>query len=116
MRRIFQVSALLLGLTGCSLTIDADGVPPPVPGSCTPVCTAALICGVTLNNCGTTCAAGSGCTAGGTTHTLQGQLTPAAGAASATGGHSVARGILDGSAGSTAAASGHSISQGTLSP
>lgn len=29
MRRVFQVSALLLGLTGCSLTIDPNSVPPP---------------------------------------------------------------------------------------
>ena len=94
MRRIFQVSALLLGLTGCSLTIDADGVPPPVPGNCTPVCNASLVCGVTLNNCNTTCAVGSGCTpptttglrvdrggltlgaahASGASHQVQGQL------------------------------------------
>ena len=115
MRRIFQVSALLLGLTGCSLTIDPNSVPPPVT-SCVPVCTAAQICGVTVNNCGTTCAAGSGCTPGAATHTLRGQLTPGAGSASALGGHAVAQGTLGGSAGSAVAASGHSISQGTLSP
>ncbi len=94
MRRLALVASLLLGLTGCSLTIDPDSVAPPVVPGCTPVCDATLTCGVTLNNCNTTCAAGSGCTpptttglrvdrggltlgaahASGTAHQVQGQL------------------------------------------
>ena len=117
MRRLAMASALLLGLAGCSLSIDPDSVPPPVTPGCVPVCNASLTCGVTLNNCGTTCAAGSGCTppvAGA--HTLRGRLTPGAGSVTAAGGHAISQGTLAGSETQQAAASGHSISQGTLSP
>jgi hypothetical protein len=115
MRRLALVASLLLGLTGCSLTIDPNSVPPPVAG-CVPVCNATLTCGVTLNNCNTTCAVGSGCTTPAATHTIQGRLTAGAGSSSVAGGHSVARGTLGGGTASAAATSGHSISQGTLSP
>lgn len=109
MRRIAVVSALLLGLSGCSLVIDPDKVAP--PKACVPVCSGAT-CGAS-NGCGSTCAAGSGCTVG---HLIKGQLTPGAGNAAAAGSHRVARATLTGTEASPAAPGAHSISQGTLSP
>jgi hypothetical protein len=116
MRRIVSLSALLLGLAGCSLSIDPDSVPPPVVPGCTPVC-AGKTCG-DPDTCGGTCqAATSTCTPPTTTHTIQrGQLTPGAGSTSAIGAHSVAQGTLSGGAGNMTTPSAHSISQGTLSP
>jgi hypothetical protein len=110
MRRLALASALLLGLAGCSLTLDPDSVPPPV-AQCVPTGCAGHACGYV--DCGTTCQPGSGCTS---THSVQGRLTPAAGNAAASGGHAVSRGTLAHGAANQAAPSGHSISQGTLSP
>lgn len=111
MRRIALVSALLLGLSGCSLLIDPDKVPEPKPNACVPVCSG-VACGAG-NGCGAACAPGSGCTVG---HLLRGRLTPGAGNASATAAHSVARGTLATAEAAPATPGSHSISQGTLSP
>jgi hypothetical protein len=116
MRRLALVASLLLGLTGCSLTIDPNSVPPPVVPGCTPVC-AGRTCGVSDGCTGTCEVSNSTCTPpGATTHTIQGRLTAGAGTSSVVGGHSVARGTLGGGTASAAAPSGHSISKGTLSP
>jgi hypothetical protein len=93
MRRFALVSSLLLGLSGCSLTLDPSSVPPPVVPGCTPVCTGKT-CGDS-DACGGICqAATSTCTpptttglrverggltlgaahASGTLHQVQGQL------------------------------------------
>jgi hypothetical protein len=93
MRRLALVASLLLGLTGCSFTIDPNSVPPPVVPGCTPVC-AGKTCG-DPDTCGGTCqAATSTCTPptttglkverggltlgaahlSGTAHQVQGQL------------------------------------------
>jgi hypothetical protein len=112
MRRIFQVSALLLGLTGCSLTIDPNSVPPPVT-TCVPVCNATLVCGVTPNNCGTPCTAGSGCTPPTTSGlTVEGRLT--LGAAHASGTAHQVEGSLSGGAGQNLQSTNYRIEQGTL--
>jgi hypothetical protein len=116
MRRLAMASALLLGLAGCSLTLDPDSVPKPGTSGCVPVCNASLICGVTPNTCGTTCAVGSGCTPVAGAHTLRGRLTPGAGSVAVAGGHSISQGTLAGGEPRQAAATGHSISQGTLTP
>ncbi|MBI5068650.1 MAG: hypothetical protein HZB56_10455 [Deltaproteobacteria bacterium] len=53
-------AALLLGLGGCSLSIDPDKVPEPLAQSCTPTGCAGKSCG--YNDCGNVCQPGSGCT------------------------------------------------------
>jgi hypothetical protein len=94
MRRLALVGSLLLGLTGCSLTLDPNSVPPPVvPGGCTPLC-AGRTCGVSDGCSGTCEVSNSTCTpptttgvkvergglslgaahASGTAHQVQGQL------------------------------------------
>jgi hypothetical protein len=111
MRRIFQVSALLLGLTGCSLTIDPDSVPP--PATCVPVCNATLICGQDLNNCNTTCATGSGCTPPTTSGLkVEGRFT--LGAAHASGPAHQVEGSLSAGAGQNFQSTSYRIEQGTL--
>lgn len=52
-------AALLLGLGGCSLSIDPDKVPAPPPQTCTPTGCAGKTCG--YNDCGNVCQPGSGC-------------------------------------------------------
>jgi hypothetical protein len=117
MRRLALVGSLLLGLTGCSLTIDPNSVPPPVvPGGCIPLC-AGRTCGVSDGCTGTCEVSNSTCTPpGATTHTIIGRLTPGAGSATATGGHRIGQGTLTWGQQRAAATAGHSISQGTLSP
>jgi hypothetical protein len=112
MRRLALVGSLLLGLAGCSLTIDPNSVPPPVAG-CVPVCNATLTCGVTLNNCNTTCAAGSGCTAPTTSGVrVEGRLT--LGAAHASGSAHQVEGSLSSGAGQDLQGTTYRIEQGTL--
>lgn len=53
-------AALLLGLGGCSLSIDPDKVPEPPSQACTPTGCAGKTCG--YNDCGNVCQPGSGCT------------------------------------------------------
>lgn len=113
MRRLALASALLLGLAGCSLSIDPDSVPPPVTPGCVPVCNATLTCGVTPNNCGTTCAAGSGCTPAAGSLSVQGGLTM--GAVHASGvAHQVQGALVLGAAAQTLQSTTFRIEQGTL--
>lgn len=60
MRVQVLAAALLLGLAGCSLSIDPDKVPEPPAQGCTPTGCAGKLCG--FNDCGNICQPGSGCT------------------------------------------------------
>lgn len=106
------VLGALLGLSGCSLTLDPEGVPSPQPAACVSTGCSSVACGG-VDNCNNACGPGSGCTV---THAVQGRFGPGAGSTAAPGGHAVARGTLAGSTAEAAAPSGHSISQGNLSP
>lgn len=59
MRIQVLAAALLLGLAGCSLSIDPDKVPAPPAQGCTPTGCAGKTCG--YNDCGNVCQPGSGC-------------------------------------------------------
>jgi len=60
MRSHALAAALLLGLTGCSLSIEPDKVPEPAFQGCVPTGCAGKGCG--YNDCGNVCQPGSGCT------------------------------------------------------
>jgi hypothetical protein len=112
MRRLALVASLLIGLSGCSSSTDPNPVPPP-PAACVPVCNATLTCGVTLNNCNSTCAAGSGCTPPITTSIrVEGRLT--LGAAHASGPAHQVEGSLNPGGGQPLQNSNYRIEQGTL--
>jgi hypothetical protein len=114
MRRIASLSALLLGLAGCSLTIDPNSVPPPVVPGCVPVC-AGKTCG-DPDTCGGTCqAATSTCIPPTTTgHKVErGSLT--LGAANASGAaHQVQGELCLGATDQAMQGSTFQIQQGTL--
>lgn len=140
MRSHALAAALLLGLAGCSLSIDPDKVPEPptqgcVPtgcagkgcgyndcgnvcqpgsgctGTCVPRCSG-VACG-SSDGCGATCSAGSGCTGGGSGFTVEGGLTQGA-ASNAGPGHQVEGAVSHGSSPGTLQSPSYRIEQGTL--
>lgn len=142
MRSHALAAALLLGLAGCSLSIEPDKVPEPpyqgcVPtgcagkgcgyndcgtvcqpgsgctGTCTPLCSG-VACG-SSDGCGATCSAGSGCTGGGTAFTVEGGGFTSGSASMSGASHQVQKGALShGASGQTMQGTSYRIEQGTL--
>lgn len=111
MRRLAMASALLLGLAGCSLTIDPDSVPPPGTTVCTPFCSG-VTCG-SNDGCSGTCGAGSGCIPPAGSLTVQGGFTNGAMHASGAA-HQVQGMLVLGAAAQTLQNAVFRVEQGTL--
>ena len=139
MRTQALVAVLLLGLAGCSLTIDPGKVPEPPASGCVPTGCAGKACGYvdcgttcqpgsgcsgtcvpacsgkacgSSDGCGGTCSAGSGCVAAGAM-AVEGGLTE--GGASLSGGtHQVQGTVSQGSPPQTLQSTNYRVEQGTL--